>query len=181
MTTILRRIQNTAGSREEPLPAQRFDRDSYSSHNPDVSVVTPQPRNEWTSFSAQTFYGYFLKILLRQAHKIFTAILIQKILTGVGRSMLWLLLGCKTGVRVPFPPQCPDRLWSPHSLLYNGFRGALSPRIRRPERESDHPSEWINPLYVFNVWCLINSNRTYWAAQKLQAFQELLSIWSESG
>jgi hypothetical protein len=34
---------------------------------------------------------------------------------------------------------CPDRLWGPPSLLYNGYRGVLSPGVRaRPGRDADH-------------------------------------------
>jgi hypothetical protein len=28
-------------------------------------------------------------------------------------------------------PLCPDRLWGPPSLLYNGYRGVLSPGVKR--------------------------------------------------
>jgi hypothetical protein len=34
-------------------------------------------------------------------------------------------------------PQRPDRLWGSHSLLYNGYRGALSPWVKRSGREAD--------------------------------------------
>jgi hypothetical protein len=34
---------------------------------------------------------------------------------------------------------CPDRLWGPPSLLYNGYRGVLSPGVKaRPRRDADH-------------------------------------------
>jgi hypothetical protein len=32
----------------------------------------------------------------------------------------------------------PDRLWGPNSLLFGGYWGALSPGVKRPEREADH-------------------------------------------
>jgi hypothetical protein len=32
---------------------------------------------------------------------------------------------------VPQTPLRPDRLWGPSSLLYNGYRGALSPGVKR--------------------------------------------------
>jgi hypothetical protein len=36
-------------------------------------------------------------------------------------------------------PLCPDRLWGPPSLLYNGYRGVLSPGVKaRPGRDADH-------------------------------------------
>jgi hypothetical protein len=32
-----------------------------------------------------------------------------------------------------------DRLWGPPSLLYNGYRGVLSPGVKaRPGRDADH-------------------------------------------
>jgi hypothetical protein len=37
-----------------------------------------------------------------------------------------------------YVPQRPDRLWGPLNLLSNGYRGALSPRLKRPGREADH-------------------------------------------
>jgi hypothetical protein len=48
------------------------------------------------------------------------------------------------GVRVPLgprifsSPRCPDRLWGPPNLLSNGYRGALSPGVKRPGCEADH-------------------------------------------
>jgi hypothetical protein len=35
-------------------------------------------------------------------------------------------------------PQRPDRFWGPLNLLFNGYRGTLSPGVKRPERETDH-------------------------------------------
>jgi hypothetical protein len=48
------------------------------------------------------------------------------------------------GVRVPVwsrifsSTRHPDRLWGPPNLLSNGYRGDLSPGVKRPEREIDH-------------------------------------------
>jgi hypothetical protein len=48
------------------------------------------------------------------------------------------------GVRVPvgakiFTIPCrPDRLWGPSSHLTNGYRGTLSPGVKRPRREADY-------------------------------------------
>jgi hypothetical protein len=35
-------------------------------------------------------------------------------------------------------PQLPYRLLGPPSLLSSGYRGALSPGVKRPVRENDH-------------------------------------------
>jgi hypothetical protein len=49
----------------------------------------------------------------------------------------------KVGVRVPVgsrifsSPRRPERLWGSPSLLSNEYR-ALSPKVKRPEREADH-------------------------------------------
>jgi hypothetical protein len=37
-----------------------------------------------------------------------------------------------------FSPQRPDRFWGPPSLLYNEYRGPLSPGVKRPGPEVDH-------------------------------------------
>jgi hypothetical protein len=34
--------------------------------------------------------------------------------------------------------QRPDRFWGPPSLLFNGYRGALSAWLKLPGREADH-------------------------------------------
>jgi hypothetical protein len=33
---------------------------------------------------------------------------------------------------------CPDRLWGPPSLLYNGYRGSFPRDKARPGRDADH-------------------------------------------
>jgi hypothetical protein len=33
---------------------------------------------------------------------------------------------------------CPDRLWGPPSLLYNGYRGPFPGGKARPGRDADH-------------------------------------------
>jgi hypothetical protein len=35
-------------------------------------------------------------------------------------------------------PPCPDRLWVPPSLLFNGYQGAISLEVKRPRSENDH-------------------------------------------
>jgi hypothetical protein len=48
------------------------------------------------------------------------------------------------GIRVPvgsrifFPPRCPGRLWGPPNLLSIGYRGAVSPEVKRQGRDADH-------------------------------------------
>jgi hypothetical protein len=35
-------------------------------------------------------------------------------------------------------PLCPERLWGPPSLLYNGYRGPMPGAKARPGRDPDH-------------------------------------------
>jgi hypothetical protein len=35
-------------------------------------------------------------------------------------------------------PLCPDRLWGPPSLVYNGYRGRFPGGKARPGRDADH-------------------------------------------
>jgi hypothetical protein len=47
------------------------------------------------------------------------------------------------GFRVPvgsriFTSPCPDRLWSPPSLVSKGYRGLVPPGVKRPGREAHH-------------------------------------------
>jgi hypothetical protein len=66
-----------------------------------------------------------------------------------------------------------DRLWDPSNLLSNGYRGALSPGIRLPEREADpsppSSAEVRNagnysstPPFVFLAWCLAKQRMSSW-------------------
>jgi hypothetical protein len=43
----------------------------------------------------------------------------------------------------------PDRLWGPHSLLFNLYQGSL-PEVKRPEREVDHSPP--SSAEVYNEW-----------------------------
>jgi hypothetical protein len=70
------------------------------------------------------------------------------------------------GVRVPVGsrifsfPNRPDRLWGPHNLLFNGYRGLFRRGVKRPGREADDSppasaevkKTWIytsTPTYAF--------------------------------
>jgi hypothetical protein len=55
--------------------------------------------------------------------------------TGYGLDGLGSIPG---SARFFFSPQLPDRLWGPPSLLYNEYRGPLSPGVKRRRREADH-------------------------------------------
>jgi hypothetical protein len=64
-------------------------------------------------------------------------------------------------------PQRPDRLWGPPSFLSNFYRGSLA-GVKQPGREADHlylvprlkmVEPYLQSLYVFMVWCLINKHR----------------------
>jgi hypothetical protein len=61
---------------------------------------------------------------------------------------------------IVFSSRRPDRLWGPRSLLFSGYRGDVSPGLKRQGREADHlpPTSaevkklWIytsTPLYAF--------------------------------
>ena len=52
----------------------------------------------------------------------------------------WTGLGANTGGGKRFSPSPdrPDRLWGPHSLLFNGYRGPSPPRVQMPAEEVDH-------------------------------------------
>jgi hypothetical protein len=60
------------------------------------------------------------------------------IATGYGLDDRGVGVWVSVGVRIFTSPCRPDRLWGPPNLLSNGYRGALSLRVKRPGRESDH-------------------------------------------
>jgi hypothetical protein len=56
------------------------------------------------------------------------------------------------GLRIFSSPCRPDRLWDPPNLLSNGYRGALSPGVKRPRREADysHPaSVEVKKMWIY--------------------------------
>jgi hypothetical protein len=59
------------------------------------------------------------------------------------------------GSRVVPSPSRPDRLWGLPSLISNGFRGAISPRVKRPGRESNYSPP--NSVEVKEIWISIST------------------------
>jgi hypothetical protein len=59
--------------------------------------------------------------------------------------------------KIFFSPKRPDRLWSPTSLLLNGYRGSFY-TVKRPGREVDYspPSSTV----VKNEWCYTSTSPT---------------------
>jgi len=45
-----------------------------------------------------------------------------------------------------------DRLWGSPSLLFNGYRGTISPGVKRPWRQADHSPP--SSADVKNAWSL---------------------------
>jgi hypothetical protein len=56
--------------------------------------------------------------------------------TGCGLDDRWA--GVPVGSRIFSSPCRSDRLWGSPNLLSNGYRGALSPAVKRSGREADH-------------------------------------------
>jgi hypothetical protein len=78
--------------------------------------------------------------------------------SAVGIATGYGLVDRGVGVRVPgvltsfSSPRRPDRLWGPPNLLYNGYRGAVSPGVKRPGREADYVSLYIHsPIRLHGV------------------------------
>jgi hypothetical protein len=85
------------------------------------------------------------------------------------------------GPEVPFPVGAenffpfslrPDRLWVPPSLLFNGYRRALSSGVKRLARGANHSpvssavvkNAWSctsTPQYVFMAWCLVKHRENF--------------------
>jgi hypothetical protein len=60
------------------------------------------------------------------------------IATGYGLDDQGVGVWVPVSSRIFSSPRRPDRLWGPPSLLSNGYKGAVSPVLKRPERETDH-------------------------------------------
>jgi hypothetical protein len=60
------------------------------------------------------------------------------IATGYGLDDRGVGVRVPVGSRIFSSPRRPDRLWGPPNLLSNGYRGALSPGVKRPGRYADH-------------------------------------------
>jgi hypothetical protein len=60
------------------------------------------------------------------------------IATGYGLDDRGVGVRLLVGSRIFSSPRRPGRLWGPPNLLSNGYRGALSPGVKRPGREADH-------------------------------------------
>jgi len=73
-----------------------------------------------------------------------------------GQSTVEILVG----VREFFLLQnCPDRLWSPCSLLFNGYQGSFVGRVKQPGREINHlPPSTVE---VKNEWSYTSSSPIY--------------------
>jgi hypothetical protein len=48
----------------------------------------------------------------------------------------WVGFDCWDGLRIFSLPLCPDQLWGPLSLLFNGYQG-YSPGVEQPGQEAD--------------------------------------------
>jgi hypothetical protein len=77
--------------------------------------------------------------------------------SAVGIATSYLLDDRGVGVRVPggsrifFSLCCPDRLWGPPNLQFNGYRGSF-PGIKWTELEADHPlsaSAQIKKMWIY--------------------------------
>jgi hypothetical protein len=60
------------------------------------------------------------------------------IATGYGLNDQGFGVRVPVGARIFSSPHRPHRLWGPTSLLYNGYSGSLSPRVKRLGREADN-------------------------------------------
>jgi hypothetical protein len=47
-----------------------------------------------------------------------------------------------------FLPKCPDWLWDPPNLLFNGYKG-ISPAVRRSGREADE--KYVNKIIIMII------------------------------
>jgi hypothetical protein len=59
-------------------------------------------------------------------------------MTGCIRCVMRVTSRYSTRFKFLKSPRRPDRLWVPPNLLSNGYRGLISPGVKRPEREAFH-------------------------------------------
>jgi hypothetical protein len=83
------------------------------------------------------WYLYCWRILLQSSRK-FRECMFMSIARSVQRLATGTVLGSNPGGGEIFRT-CPDRLWGPPSLLYNGYLFSF-PRIKQPGRGVDNPS-----------------------------------------
>jgi hypothetical protein len=60
------------------------------------------------------------------------------IVTGYGLDDWRVVVRVAIGSRIFSSPRLPHRLWGPPNLLSYEYGGAISPRVKLPEREADH-------------------------------------------
>jgi hypothetical protein len=89
-------------------------------------------------------------------------------------------------------PLCPDRLWGPPSLLYNGYRGSFPRGKARPGRDADHSSHPVqrsrmsssyNPLppsAFMTCGGTALAQRTSVTISSLCMFEEIIFVYSEN-
>jgi hypothetical protein len=56
--------------------------------------------------------------------------------------------------RIFLQPLCPDQLWGPPRILYNGIEGRFRGGKTLPEREADHLPPSSPEIYASSHWRL---------------------------
>jgi hypothetical protein len=93
----------------------------------DLTGYTAHP---WKKLLTESFLLYYERIRSRDSA--------VGIATGYGLDNRGVGVRVTVGSRIFSSPCRPDRLWGPPNLLSNGYRGALSPGVKRAGREADH-------------------------------------------
>jgi hypothetical protein len=77
-----------------------------------------------------------------------------RIATGYGLDAQGVRVQVPVGSRIFFSPCCPDQVWSPPSLLSNGYQGALSQGEKQSRPEPNHfiRAFWISIEYLYRIW-----------------------------